>query len=291
MRLAFLGTPEPAVISLRALVAAGHEIVIVITRPDRRRGRGSEVTASPVKLAAHELGLPVGHRLVDLDDVDVECAVVVAYGAMIPSSLLERLPMLNVHFSLLPRWRGAAPVERAILAGDLVTGVSVMTLDEGLDTGPVHLERRVDVGSKSSSALLLELAHVGAGAVLEVLASPELLASPTAQVGEPTYAQKITPETFHLSPTMSRELVLRTVRLGRAFTFVGARRLRIIDASSLDDVELTSGSLGVRDGHVVMGTVEGVVALLTVQPEGSRSMVARDWWAGARLDESTARWS
>ena len=291
MRLAFLGTPEPAVISLRALVAAGHEIAIVITRPDRRRGRGSELSASPVKITAQELGVRVGHRLTDLDDVEVERAVVVAYGAMIPSSLLERLPMLNVHFSLLPRWRGAAPVERAILAGDPVTGVSIITLDEGLDTGPVHLERRVDVGSKSSSDLLYELAHMGAEAVLEVLASPELLASPIAQFGEPTYAQKVTKETFHLSPTMSRELLLRTVRLGRAFTFVGARRLRIDGASALDNFDLTPGSIGVREGHVVIGTLEGGVALVTVQPEGSRLMTARDWWTGARLDESTARWS
>jgi methionyl-tRNA formyltransferase len=291
MRLAFLGTPEPAVVTLRALVSAGHDIVIVITRPDRRRGRGSELSASPVKAAAQELGLRVGHRLADLDDLDVERAIVVAYGAMIPRALLEQLPMLNVHFSLLPRWRGAAPVERAILAGDLETGVSVMTLDEGLDTGPVHLERRVSVGEKTSSELLNELALVGADALLEVLASPELLSSPSAQVGEPTYAQKFTPEIFHLSPTMSRELLLRTVRLGRAFILVSERRLRITAASAVDGPDLAPGLIGIRDGHLAIGLTEGAVELETVQQEGSRSMEARDWWAGARLDEVTAQWS
>ena len=144
MRLAFLGTPEAAVPSLRALVMAGHDVEIVISRPDRRRGRGSELSASPVKGAANEMGLRVSDRIGDLDAFDLERGVVVAYGALIRGSVLERLPMLNVHFSLLPRWRGAAPVERAILAGDGVTGVSVMSLEVALDTGPVHVERRED---------------------------------------------------------------------------------------------------------------------------------------------------
>jgi methionyl-tRNA formyltransferase len=123
MRLAFLGTPEPAVPTLRALVDADHDVAIVITRPDRRRGRGKELSPSPVKAAAQELGLRVGHQLSELEGLSVERGVVVAYGALIPSSVLDVVPMLNVHFSLLPRWRGAAPVERAILAGDESTGV------------------------------------------------------------------------------------------------------------------------------------------------------------------------
>src|SRR5487761_1947697 len=142
MRLAFLGTPQAAVPSLFALVDAGHDVRVVIPRPVRRRGRGSQLHASPVKLAALELGLRVGHSLGELDAVDVERGVVVAYGAMIPSSVLEKVPMLNVHFSLLPRWRGAAPVERSILAGDEMTGVSVMSLEATLDTGPVHAVQR-----------------------------------------------------------------------------------------------------------------------------------------------------
>src|SRR5277367_1823366 len=129
MRLVFLGTPEAAVPSLDAVVAAGHDVVLVITRPDRRRGRGSELSPSPVKVAATRLGLSVGHRLADLDDIDAERGVVVAYGAIIPAAILDRLPMLNVHFSLLPRWRGAAPVQRAILAGDEETGISIISLE------------------------------------------------------------------------------------------------------------------------------------------------------------------
>src|ERR1700690_3413613 len=176
MRLAFLGTPEAAVPSLRALVDHGHDVALVVTRPDRKRGRGSQLSASPVKACADELGLTISHRLGDLDDVEVERGVVVAYGRLIPSEVLERVPMLNVHFSLLPRWRGAAPVERAILAGDAETGVSVMTLEVELATGPVHVERRVAVDDKSLTELLGELSLVGAEALVEVLGSPSLLA-------------------------------------------------------------------------------------------------------------------
>lgn len=130
MRLVFLGTPEAAVPSLRALVEAGHDVVLVITRPDRRRGRGSALSPSPVKVAATQLGLAVSHRLGDVNDIRVERGVVVAYGAIIPQLVLDRVPMLNVHFSLLPRWRGAAPVQRAILAGDEETGVSIISLKQ-----------------------------------------------------------------------------------------------------------------------------------------------------------------
>ena len=122
---------------LQALVAAGHEVVLVVSQPDKRRGRGGALLPSPVKAAAVELGLPVTERVDDLLDAGAELGVVVAYGRLIHPHVLAVLPMINLHFSLLPRWRGAAPVERAILAGDPVTGVCVMALEEGLDTGPV----------------------------------------------------------------------------------------------------------------------------------------------------------
>ena len=136
MRLAFLGTPEAAVAALEALVGAGHDVAIVISQPDRRRGRGNGVSASPVKAAALALGLEVTDDIAALVDIDVDYGIVVAYGVMIPAAALERTPMLNVHFSLLPRWRGAAPVERAILAGDVETGVGIISLETSLDTGP-----------------------------------------------------------------------------------------------------------------------------------------------------------
>src|SRR6202167_6009227 len=200
MRVVFLGTPEAAVPSLDALVEAAHDVALVITRPDRRRGRGGELSASPVKVAATRLGLTVGHRLEEIDDYDVDRRVVVAYRAIIPAQLLEKVLMLTVHFALLPRWRDAAPVHRAILAGDSETGVSIISLEPTLDTGPVHVERRVSVDEKSAQELTHELAHSGASALIEVLASPTLLEHPHPQVGEPTYAGKITKEMLHLTP-------------------------------------------------------------------------------------------
>jgi methionyl-tRNA formyltransferase len=290
MRLAFLGTPEPAVMSLRALVQAGHDIQIVVTRPDRRRGRGSATSPSPVKAAALELGLTVAHDLGAIDEVHVERGIVVAYGAMIPVSLLERVPMLNVHFSLLPRWRGAAPVERAILAGDEETGVCIMTLEEGLDTGPVHLERRVRVDDKTAAQLTEELAVIGAEALVDVLDSAALLANPVQQLGTATYASKLTSDTFHLQPSMTSLEVLRVVRLGRAFAMVHDRRLGVRRARAFTDARVDRGAIAQVDGVVAIGTLDGAVALEWVQPEGSSQMDARAWWSGARLTDGP-RWT
>jgi len=291
VRLAFLGTPEAAVPSLRALVDAGHHVELVITRPDRKRARGGQLSPSPVKACALELGLTVRHRLRDLEDLDVERGVVVAYGRLIPADLLARTPMLNVHFSLLPRWRGAAPVERAILAGDEETGVSIMTLDVDLDTGPVHLEKRVAIDEKSLSGLLDELAVVGAAALTEVLASPELLANPVAQVGEATFAAKLSKEDFHLVPSLPAEQLLRIVRLGRAFTVVSGRRVLVESATRVDVDDVPSGSIAVRSAQVVLAATDGAIILDRVRPESAKSMSAMAWWVGSRLQDDTARWT
>ena len=289
MGLAFLGTPEAAVPTLEALVNAGYEVALVITRPDRRRGRGGELAPSPVKRAALALGLAVSDRLADLFDLDVERAVVVAYGVIIPESLLAKMPMLNVHFSRLPRWRGAAPVERAILAGDKETGVTVISLEPTLDTGPVHIERSVRVDHKSARALTAELAALGAAALLEVLASPELLEHPRAQVGEVTYAEKITKETLHLVPELTVESVLRTVRLGGAHLFVASKRLGVVSAHA-SEVDLTPRTLARVEGAVTLGALDGAVTLDEVRPEGSTTMKADAWWAGLRGSLAALQW-
>jgi methionyl-tRNA formyltransferase len=289
MRLAFLGTPEAAVPTLDALIAAGHEVTLVVTRPDRRRGRGSALSPSPVKVAALAHGLTVSHRLADVADSGAERGVVVAYGAIIPEALLKKVPMLNVHFSLLPRWRGAAPVARAILAGDRETGVTIISLEAALDTGPVHLERRIEVGEKTAAALTSELAAIGAAAVVEVLATPSLLAHPTPQVGEAIYAEKLTTETLHLLPTNPATLALRTVRVGGAYCFVDGERLGVLDARA-SDVSLDEGLLAVVDGNVVLGTTDRSFVVTSVRPAGSATMTAPAWWRG-RHAPSPSQWS
>jgi len=282
MRVVFLGTPEAAVPSLLALVNAGYDVVTVVTRPDRRRGRGSELSPSPVKAAALAHNIPVVHRVADLAHVTVDIGVVVAYGAMIPEGVLERIPMLNVHFSLLPRWRGAAPVERALLAGDVETGVGIMTLEKTLDTGPIHAESRLLIGSKTASQLTDELAQVGAGLLVKVLDSPTLLASPRPQVGESTYAEKLTPDTFKLTPDRSATYAERVVRLERAWCMVGEKRLRVL-AARIGTDRGVPGAIAVEGSAVALGFADGTLVLEAVQPEGSKAMPAAAWWAGARL--------
>jgi methionyl-tRNA formyltransferase len=290
MRLVFLGTPEAAVPTLEAVLAAGHEVVLVVTRPDRRRGRGSQLSPSPVKEAALRHGLAVTHRLADVADVDAQRGVVVAYGAIIPEALLHRLPMLNVHFSLLPRWRGAAPVQRAILAGDLETGVSIISLEVSLDTGPVHLERRIAVGEDNVEELTGRLAVLGAGALVEVLATPDLLDHPTPQSGETTYAEKLSAETFRLHPAMSSDLAWRTVRLGHAYFSFGPKRIGVVEARP-SQVAPSPGELFQENGEIVLGVSDGGVVITSVRPEGGKTMDARSWWSGLRPAQKRRTWS
>ncbi len=292
MRLAFLGTPDAAVPALEALVRAGHDVELVVTRPDRRRGRGPGLSPSPVKRAALELGLRVTHRLGDLEEVDVERGVVVAYGLLIPAGTLARVPMLNVHFSLLPRWRGAAPVERAILAGDEETGVSIMTLEATLDTGPIHLERRVAVDDLTAAALTARLARLGAEALVEVLATPALLAHPRPQVGEATYAEKITASTLRLRPAMDVAQARRVVRLGGAHLLAGERRLTVVAASPAPGVPSPApGALGLAGGALLAGLADGALRLDEVRPESGRTMTGAAWWSGRRGAHDEIAWS
>ena len=281
-RLAFLGTPEAAVPTLEALVAGGHQVVRVVTRPDRRRGRGGALSASPVKRAALDLGLPVTDRLDDVVGTGAELGVVVAYGRLVPERILEVLPMINVHFSLLPRWRGAAPVERAILAGDRVTGVCLMRLEVELDTGPLYSCESVPVGEdETADELRSRLAVLGARLAGELLEhGAEGLPDPVSQAGAPTYAEKIGPEELQLRWESTAPELARRVRLGRAWTTWRGRRLRVLRVRP-GSLAASGEAPGTIVGHeVVCG--EGRLALIEVQPESGRPMEGADWVRGAR---------
>jgi methionyl-tRNA formyltransferase len=282
----YLGTPEAAVPPLRALVGAGFDVALVISQPDRRRGRGGALTPSPVKQAALALGLPVSARVDDLLEpgVDAELGVVVAFGRLIRPHVLERVPMVNVHFSLLPRWRGAAPVERAIMAGDDVTGVCVMQLEAGLDTGPVHAIVRTPIGpDETAEELRGRLVELGTGLLLESLTNG--LGDPAPQLGEPTYAEKIDPAEMEIDWTQPALDVHRLVRLGRAWTTFRGRRLRVLRARvQREPTVATSNTLpppGTLDG-VLVAANDGWLELVTVQPEGRAPQAADAWRNGAR---------
>ena len=269
---------------LRALVDAGHDVALVVSRPDRRRGRGGALVPSPVKAAAMEMGLPVTDRVGAVIDVGAELGVVVAYGRLIKPHVLDALPMVNLHFSLLPRWRGAAPVERAILAGDPVTGVCVMALEEGLDTGPVYASRERPIGPDDTlDELRAILSADGTDLLLRLLADgrPE----PRPQVGEATYAAKIEPGEHHLDFTRPADHLHRVVRLGQAWTTFRGRRLLVPKARLAAPVEgrdLAEGELDPSTLEVGTGG-GGVLTLVEVQPEGKGPQPATAWRNGARL--------
>ncbi len=273
----FLGTPDAAVPTLRALHDDGYDIALVVTQPDRRRGRGAALTPSPVKAAAVELGLPVSHRVDDVVAAGAELGVVVAFGKLIKSHVLAAVPMVNVHFSLLPRWRGAAPVERAILAGDAETGVCVMELEAGLDTGPVLGCQVVPIGPDTTAAALRqELSVAGTSLLLAMLRDGLPAGEP--QVGETSYAAKIDPAELQLDWTLPAAQLDRVVRVGRAWTTFRGRRLGVVAAAAGAGGALAPGEI---DG-VLVGTGDGTLELLSVHPEGRAVMGATAWVNGAR---------
>jgi methionyl-tRNA formyltransferase len=261
---------------LRALVGAGFDVALVVSQPDRKRGRGSALSPSAVKAAALELGLPVTDRVDDVLDVGADLGVVVAYGKLIKPHVLAGLPMVNLHFSLLPRWRGAAPVERALLAGDAETGVCLMAVEEGLDTGPVYAVERVAIDAEET-AEQLRARLVAVGTDLLVRALEEGLGAPVPQVGEPTYATKLDPNELELHWDGPAVELHRLVRLGRAWTTFRGKRLKVLAA----DLAATEAGPGELDG-VVVGTGDGGLELVTVQPEGKGPQDAAAWRNGAR---------
>lgn len=294
MQTAFFGTPEAAVPALRALTGFSA-IRFVITRPDRPRGRSGRPRPSAVKEEALHLGLDIlqpehpGEVEADLKGIDV--AVLVAYGQLLPASLLEvpRLGFVNVHFSSLPRWRGAAPVTHALLAGDDMTGVTLSVMDEGLDTGPIiELVETPIYPEENAGELTTRLAVIGADLLAARL--PEFVAGdigPRPQEGEVTVAPKVTTADARLDPALSAEELLRRIRAFApkpgAWGEVEGSRLKVLAAGLWLGAEVPApGNIEVHDHSIVMGTGGGAVELFDVQPAGSAPMAATAWANGRR---------
>lgn len=303
-RVVYLGTPEIAVRPLEALVAAGVEVALVITRIDKRRGRGSTVSPSPVKAAAIALGIPVSHDLMDATSVGADLGVVVAYGRIIPVSVLTRIAMINVHFSLLPRWRGAAPVERALLEGDARTGVCIMRVEEGLDEGEVFARVPVTVRvDHTLTTLRNELVEASIAPLVRAVTQGCGRGEP--QSGTVVHAPKIAPGELQIHFTEPARTVVAKTRLENAWFVLADRRIRVVRAeeaptnapasvvvsatSSTPVTRVTPGTVldTNRDGVLVM-CADAPVLLATVQPEGKSPMSAADWARGTRLPTSLA---
>ena len=287
--IVFFGTPQIAVQYLEALVEGGFKVELVVTRPDVRRGRGNEVSASPVKVAAQKLDIPVSHEVSDALTVARDkknlIGIVVAFGELISTEVLSQIPMVNVHFSLLPRWRGAAPVERAILAGDDITGVCIMRVVEGLDEGEVYARQEVAIDDDDDvESLKSKLNVVAVKLLLEKIENG--FGNGVIQTGTPSYAKKIKPVDLQIDWGNSAEQIGRQVRVGGAFTFINGRRIKILSARVVGEFSSESkpGQVcAVDKTHCYVSTSRGAVSLIEVQPEGKSEMKIEEWLNGARL--------
>jgi methionyl-tRNA formyltransferase len=295
MRLVFAGTPAAAIPSLDALLASRHEIAAVISRADAPIGRKHVLTPSAVTARAEERGVPV-IRTNRLDDavteqvarIEPDLGVIVAYGGLVREPLLSlpRLGWINLHFSLLPRWRGAAPVQRAIIAGDAVTGAAVFQLVPALDAGAVFARLKRPIAADETAGEVLDaLAVSGAGLLAEVVDSlADGVARASEQTGEPTIAPKLTIDDAELSwDAPAGELYDRlrgvTPEPG-AFTHVDGERLKVLAARPASEEPIEPGTFASVGGRVLIGTATDPIQLLTVQPAGRKPMAAADWWRG-----------
>ncbi|MFB7737856.1 methionyl-tRNA formyltransferase [Streptomyces sp. NPDC056112] len=304
MKLVFAGTPEVAVPALDALLASGrHEVAAVVTRPDAPAGRGRRLVASPVAERAEEAGIEVLKPLKPRDpeflerlkEIAPDCCPVVAYGALLPRAALD-IPArgwVNLHFSLLPAWRGAAPAQHSLMAGDEITGASTFLIEEGLDSGPVYgtVTERIRP-TDTSGDLLTRLALAGAGllaATMDGIEDGTLAAVPQPAEGV-TLAPKITVEDARVDWTAPALRVDRVVRgctpAPGAWTTFRGERLKLIQAAPAPQrTDLAPGALAVGKNDVHVGTGSYAVELLWVQAQGKKPMRAADWARGARIAE------
>jgi len=296
LRLVFAGSPTAAVPSLRALAASDHEIVSVITRDDSPQGRKAVLTPTPVALAAAELGIPVvktnrlnGDATAAIDALAPDLGVIVAYGGIVREPLLStpRMGWINLHFSLLPRWRGAAPVQRAIMAGDEITGATVFQLVPELDAGDVYGRMTQPIGRhQTAGALLDSLAESGAELLVRVVSAlAEGTARAEPQVGDVTLAPKLSLPDGQIDWTASAELVNDLIRgvtpEPGATTWVDGARFKVLEAAIARDVApLAPGVIALVGKAVVVGTGSQPIELIRVHPAGRTAMEAGSWWRG-----------
>lgn len=298
LRIAFMGTPDFAVPALRALHAAGHEIVAVYSQPPRRAGRGKQLSPSPVQRVAEQLGIgvrtPVSlkgeEEQAAFAALDLDVAVVAAYGLILPKAILDapKMGCLNIHGSLLPRWRGAAPVQRAILAGDEETGITIMQMEAGLDTGPMLLKAATPVDGKTAGALTGELAAIGAGLMAQYLASPSEYAAEAQDDTLATYAKKIEKQEARLDFTASAEQVERQIRAFNpqpgAFFEYQEDRYRILEA----EIAHGKGAPGsLLDDQMLIACGTGAVRPTTIQKAGKPAMDLKSFLNGTKIPVGT----
>jgi len=302
VRVIFAGTPPFAAAALNALVDAGHDIALVLTQPDRPAGRGMKLTPSAVKQAALARGLPVyqpaslktPEAQAELREADADVMVVAAYGLILPQAVLDlpRFGCLNIHASLLPRWRGAAPIQRAILAGDVETGITIMQMDAGLDTGAMLSKTVVPIHASDTAASLHDvLAAAGASAIVEALANYPMLAPVAQDDAQATYAAKLSKDEAQLDWNQSADALVRAVRaynpVPGAWTLLDGAPLKVWAAQTCAGAGAPGEMLRAEADQLVVACGEGALALQEIQPAGSKRMNAGAFLAGRPLPPGT----
>jgi methionyl-tRNA formyltransferase len=282
VRIIFMGSPEFAVPTLEALVAAGHAVVAAYTQPPRPAGRGKSERPTAVEVRARELGIEVrsprslkgAEEQADFAALEADVAVVAAYGLILPQAILDA-PMhgcLNVHGSLLPRWRGAAPVQRAIMAGDAVTGVTIMAMEAGLDTGPMLLKREIAIGSKNAAQITAELAEIGAVLMVETLAKGQLEGEPQPAEGA-TYAAKISKDEARIDWTRPAGEIVRhdqgLAPFPGAWFEIAGERIKLLAAEA---VEANEAAGTVIDGALTIACGDGAIRPRLLQRAGHKPL-------------------
>lgn len=294
MRICIAATPSVAVPTLDALLASEHQILSVITRPDAPAGRGRTLKASAVSDWATSKGIDL-HKPASVDEISrlvAQCDLVITigYGVLLPETILNipRHGFINLHFSALPRWRGAAPVQRALEAGDTTTGVTVFKLDAGMDTGPIYTTAPFDVSPTINTPELLDgLALLGVKAVLQTISLIESGVNPTVQASEGiTRANKLTSEEAQIDWSQSTSTIVNKIRAfypnpGAWTTF---RDVKIkMNSATVSELKLQPGEITQQGKAILVGTSDGAIELITVKPAGKSAMSAQDWANGQHL--------
>ncbi|WP_353683943.1 methionyl-tRNA formyltransferase [Thermodesulfovibrio sp. 3907-1M] len=302
----FFGTPEFAVPTLKALIERKEKILLVITQPDKPKGRGKIIQSCEIKKVAIEFGLNVvqPEKLRDesfvkmLKELSPEFAVVVAYGKILPKEILQipQYGCINLHASLLPKYRGAAPIQWALIKGEKITGVTTMLIDEGLDTGPVLLQKEVPIEDEDNAqSLAHKLSIVGAELIIktiEKMRNREI--EPKPQEGEPSYAPQLKKEDGKINWNLSAREILNLIRgtypWPCAYGFLKNERVKIIKAEVLEGVA-SPGIIVKAKNELIVGTGSGLLRILLIQPEGKKVMTAKEFISGRKINEGVDSFS
>lgn len=297
MKLIFAGTPDFAAAALTAILSAGHEVGLVLTQPDRPAGRGMTLQASPVKRLAEERGIPVFQPVTLRDPaaqeviraINAEAMIVAAYGLILPQAVIDMptFGCLNIHASLLPRWRGAAPIQRAILAGDTETGVCIMQMEAGLDTGPVLLEEALPIGDRDTASMLHDrLAVLGGKLIVDALTHLPLTGRPQPDSGV-TYAAKLEKAEATIDWSLSAAMIDRQVRAFNPFpgasTSLAGVVIKIWQARPVSAIGRPGELLSVDKDGLIVACGDGALQLLELQKAGGKRLTAAHFLAGHPL--------